>query len=394
MPNTNLIVALVFAAVFGAVLVWFAFYCIYRYFRRGCLELRHWFRLVTPPHWRSPCHSCDGTGRVVVTGEKSRSRSRRREKSRERGERTWARGYERDMHIRGQRAIESGTEWHGQQPMQRPRPRPALQASPAMQRHGTEEQYDSWAGWQGQAPGDQQMGMTYPQPAMYPGAYPQIFPQMYPQAAPQASPFMMSPAIHQQHAPQMAIPVPESVSSMPTYPKRTRDAYTEQSEERQPKTPRAKSKPAADRVPKLRKTDYIHFVDQYPPMVEEAIKRDEAIRRAAQQASSSSSDSSTSTEPVEEVPRASIPRAPSRFAGSMPFQFPQHPRLTTRMWDAPRSYPRQWTGNAGGGAMPTEQARYAPPYMSPEIWREKNRGAEPLHQAPSNTLPILLPRRM
>jgi hypothetical protein len=41
MPSTNLIIALVFAALFGAGLVSLALYCLYSYFRKRCLELDH-----------------------------------------------------------------------------------------------------------------------------------------------------------------------------------------------------------------------------------------------------------------------------------------------------------------------------------------------------------------
>jgi hypothetical protein len=360
MADKNLIIALSFAAVFGAALIWLVLYYIHNYLHRKWVELEHWFHVITPPKWRSPCRHCEGTGRAVFTEkEKSRSRSRKRvERSRETS---------RPRHGRGQRAIEDA-EWNGHGRVQQPRA--ALPTSSPAQRHGMEEQYNPWAARQCQAPGGQQIGIRYPQPAMYP--------QMYPQANLHTSPFMMP----QQQTPRMAMPVPESmVSSRSTHHKRERKEYAERPLERQPKAAQTKPKPAARGAPKVRQTDYVHIVDEYPPIVQERIKKN------APPSSSSSSSSSSSTEPPEEVHRTSIPQAAPRFVNPTPFQFPSYPYPATRAWEAPISYPRQWTGiqGAGGGEgrRPTEQARYAPSYMKAREWSSKDVNADWRRRAPS-----------
>jgi hypothetical protein len=277
------------------------------------------------------------------------------------------------MHGRGQRTIED-TEWNGHGRMQQPRA--ALSASSPAQRQGIEEQYNPWAAWQSQAPGGQQMGMSYPQPAIYP--------HMYPQANPQMSLFMMP----QQQAPQMAMPVPESMmSSKSTHHKRERKEYTERPEERQPKAAQTKPKSSTRGAPKVRQTDYVHIVDEYPPIVQERIKKN----APPSSSSSSSSSSSTSTEPPEEVYRTSIPQAAPRFVNPTRFQFPSYPYQATRTWEAPISYPRQWTGGQGTGGGegrgPTKQARYAPSYMKARVWRSKDVNADWRHRAPSKRSP-------
>ncbi|KAF1917357.1 hypothetical protein BDU57DRAFT_537049 [Ampelomyces quisqualis] len=328
MPSTNLIVALVFAALFGAALVWLAIYYLHRYIHRRCLELDHWFHVLTPPHWRSTCRHCDGTGRE---GEKkARSRSRSAERSRSRGRREKSRG----RHVRAQRVIEADTEWNGiGREVQRARHAlPA--ASPSMMQSA--DVYNPWLGWQGQMPGVQQ----FAQPATYPAMYPQAYQQYVPRAAPIA---MQPPIVQQQ-----AMPTPSSLSSMPSYQKHPRRAHTERSE-----AP-SKSKHAPKEGPRVRKTDYIHIVDDYPPIVKEAIKKAAPPRHST----SASSTSSTSTEPAEEVPRKTIPQVTPRFAEPPPFPFPQYPHLAPRAWDPPAAYPQQF-GFSGA----TEQARYESPYM-------------------------------
>jgi hypothetical protein len=254
----------------------------------------------------------------------------------------------RPRHGRGQRAIEDA-EWSGYGRVRQPRA--ALPTPSPTQRRGMEEQYNPWAAWQCQAPGGQQMGMAYPQPAMYP------------QANLHTSPFMMP--------------------SRSNHQKRERKEYAERSQERQPKAAQTKPKPTTKGAPKVRQTDYVHVVDEYPPIVQERIKKN----APPSSSSSSSSSSSTSTEPPEEVHRTSIPQAASRFVNPTPFQFPSYPYPATRAWEAPTSYPRQWTGvqGAGGGEgrRPTEQARYAPSYMKVREWRSKDVNADWGRRAPS-----------
>jgi hypothetical protein len=329
MPNKNLIIATVFAAVFAAVFLWAAIYVVNKYIHDCCLEFEHWFRAVTPPHWRRPCRHCE-----LGLMEKSRSRSRRRSRSRyrSRSRNTGIIGNgsgNLNVNVYEERVRNSNSNANLRQVL------PAAAPAPVVQRPMLEEQYTPWQGWQGPAnSGQQHMGIAYPQPAMYPQAYPQMYPQPFQQPYTQPAPLMM-PA--PQHPPRH---IPDSVSSNPTYAK-PRKAHTAPSERSQPRAAPAKQK----RVNRVRETDYIHLVAEYPPIVKESIR----AKKAAAPRAPPSPSSSDSTEPAEEVPRASIPQGTPRAA----FQYPQYPAG----WDAPGNHPRQWEGN--------DQARYASPYMAP-----------------------------
>jgi hypothetical protein len=378
MVHTNLIIALVFAALFGIALIWLAFDYIHRYIHLRYLELDHWFHLFTPLQWHSSCRHCEGTGRNFK--EKSRSRSsRRRERSKSRGRR------ERSRHERrGEKMIEVDTEWMGigQEEESMRRPTRAL-PSPSMQNHGAAEQYYTW---QSQMPGGVQMSLAHAQPAMYTQAYSQMyiptFPQPYAQGGPQALPY----PVPQQQTAYMAIPTLSSVSSMPPYQKHPRKACAERPE------PQTKSRHATRDGSRVRRTDYIHIVTDHndlPPIVKEAIEK-EAVDKGKREALSASSlsGSSMSTEPAEEVPRTSIPQATPRFAEPQPYQFSQTPHPTTRAWDAAGPYPWQWNGNTGRGATQNEQIRYAsPPHLRPERKRSRHVDPERRRNVPSNTCP-------
>lgn len=344
MTNKNLIIALSFAAIFGAAFIWLIIYYLHSYLHRKWIEFEHWLHVVTPPKWRSTCRHCEGTGRAVFLEKgKSRSRSRKRtERSRERS---------MPRHERGQRAIED-TGWSGHNGIHQPRA--ALPTSSPARRHGMEEQYNPWTTRQGQAPGGQQLGMTHPQPAMYFHMYPQAIPQAYPQT----SPFMMP----QQQVPQMAMPIPESVSSRTTHHKHGRKVHVERPKEREPKAAETKPKSAMRSTTKTEHTDYVHIVDELPPIVLKNMKKN----APPSSISSSSFSSSVSSDPVEEVPRSSIPQAAPRFANPTSFQIPTYQYPTTRAWGAPTSYQRQWAGvqgaTGGYGGRANEQARYAQPY--------------------------------
>jgi hypothetical protein len=361
MANTNLVIALVFAAIFGTVLIWLAFYYVYRYIHQRCLELDHWF-LLTPPQWRSPCRHCQGTGRSE--NEKSRSRSsRRREKSRsgERRNDSMTRG-----HVKGERVLGADTEWNviGREQIQRLGY--SLPTSPSVQRRGEEEQYGPWQGWRAQANSGQQM---------YPQAYPQL-PHVFPQTALQ-HPYTQDGRLTSPFTMLAARPVLSSMPRAPNYQKPPRKAYTVRSQLQ------VKSQPARKDNLRTRKTDYIHIVDDYPPIVKEAI-----MKAASQPPTSSSSSGSTiSTEPAEEVHRKTIPQATPQFADTLPLQFPQSSQPTNQTKVFPTSYPRQWNGNMSGGGRPTEQVRYASPYTRLEGWMLRGANAEKRGYDPSNALP-------
>jgi hypothetical protein len=349
MSSTSLVIAVVFAGIFGTALVWLAIYCIHRYIHMSCLKLDHWFHVhvLIPPGWRSPCRHCEGTGRKVKTREKSRSSSsrRRRNRSASRGRRCTSR-----HDGRGQRMIDADTEWHGigreQEHVQVQRP--TLPSSQSMQ----DQQYDPW---QGQISGAPQMYPAYQQSMMYPQAYPHTYRQTFQQPwHPNAT--MPDPA-HQQtiHIP-IHIP-PTSAYSTPVYPKVPRRAYTE----------RSKSQTSPKAAPKERsrvhRDDFLHIVDDYPPIIKNSLKK----TATTQISSSSSSSSSTSTDSAEEIPRGKIPRAAPRFTKPEPSRFAPHPHMTTQPWATQTPHPQQWEGTAGGGGA-NDQPRYASPFTRPTGW--------------------------
>lgn len=369
MPSTNLIIALVFAALFGAGLVCLALYCLYCSFRKRCLELEHWFHLLTPKQLRSPCRHCEGTGRDIR--EKSRSRSsQRKSRSRSRAKRG------RSRHERGgNRTIEADTEWNmigaregrlraGEERLQRPRP--ALPAAPAVQSPGVNEHYNPW-----QAANSQQ----YAQPAMYQQVYFQVPQQPYTQGVPPLESYPM-PAPLPSYQAQLAS---SSATSMPPFQKPPRKSRIERLEP----SSRSRSRQVWKDGNRVRTTDFIHIVDDYPPIVKEAIRKAAQNKEPVLSSAMSSTDSSTSTEPVEQVPRVSIPRAVPRFAEPSPFPLPQYPDPTARVWGVPTMYPSQWNHNGG----PVEQARYASPYTRPGVWILSPKEIRRPRHDPSNTPP-------
>jgi hypothetical protein len=272
--------------------------------------------------------------------------------------------------------IEVDTEWNaigseggqlrggGREGLQRVRP--ALPAASTVQDPGVTEHYNPW---QPLSP------RQYTQTVMYPHTYPQMPGQPYTKGAPPLESYAMPAPLPS----YQAQPVPSLASSMPAYQKSARNARTQR--------PEVKSRSRLRQVPKdgtrVRTTDYIHIVDDYPPIVKEAIRKAAQNQEPVLSSAMSSTESSTSTEPVEEVPRVSLPRAVPRFADSSPFPSPQHPHLATQAWIAPMTYPPQWNPDEG----PVEQARYASPYTRPRVWIPSPEEMRRPRHDPSNTPP-------
>ncbi|KAH7065955.1 hypothetical protein BKA63DRAFT_168021 [Paraphoma chrysanthemicola] len=338
MPTPALIAALSLAAVFSTALVWLAFYYVYRYIHLRCLELDHWFHVITPPAWRRECRHCEGTGRVVKVevGErhhgKKRGRSRRRSRSKSKN-----RGveYGGEGNGGGMRGGNGGREEIGMQMTQR-----ALPAAGYPQGRDGQEQYDPWNGYQGHGQVAPQMGASYPSPIGYPAPFPQTYQQPYQKAYPQVP---QQP----QQTPPLVTPYPaaESVSSTRPYAKHTRKTSTARSMQSQPVSA-AKSRPTQSRKTREQKVDYIDIVEDYPPIVKDSLKKKRPVSPL------SSSSSSSSSESAEEVPRKSIPQAKPRF--EMPFQSPQYPPWGV---PAPTDFPWQWSGNEGKAGGRNSNAR-------------------------------------
>ncbi|KAF1831460.1 hypothetical protein BDW02DRAFT_54997 [Decorospora gaudefroyi] len=343
MANTNLIIALVFAAVFGAALIWLTLWYIHRWIHQRCFDLEHWFHILIPRRSRQP-------QRVYVErveqGEDSKHRSR--SAKRERGYSEHARSRKRhESHDR-----EANTGWPRQRDVERARP--AMNA-PVQQQQPYGQPYYPSIGWQNPTQGAGQM--AYPQQALQ-SQVPMPWPA---QGAAGMSPFVMPMVAPQQPLPQMTAQIPEPVQYPPQYQARPQPQYQKPyAETMTSDAPKAsqrdsssfKARPPAKRMRPVEQVNYIHICDEYPPFVQEALKK--AAPPSPSSSSSSSSDSSGTT---QEVPRASIPRAKPGFADTLPFQFPQYPQMATRAWNAPRSYPRQWTGDGMGGGGPDVKAR-------------------------------------
>lgn len=319
MPSSNLIVALVFAAIFGTALIWLTLYYVHRYIHQQCLELDHWFHLTTlRRHERHPC--CDDMEQGRSSHSKIRSRSKRREKSRGRSQ------YEKRSR-ESPEARDVDMQWAGQR--HRERAQRMLPASEPMHHQWQEQQFHPSFRWHGQPPSGAPMVYTQPMPS----------PQTAEQGAAQASrPTMPAAALQQpftQKAPAMN--EPSHYQRQYQHPHGETRSDTRQGSQRE--KPSATSKSAQRQRATPKQVDYIHICDEYPPIILEALKKNEGPYSSP--CSSSSSSSSDTSATTQEVPRASIPRSTPRFANKLPFQFPQYSHLATRSWDDPTSYPRQ-----------------------------------------------------
>ncbi|CAO2651577.1 Nn.00g041470.m01.CDS01 [Neocucurbitaria sp. VM-36] len=340
MPSTNLVIALIFAAIFGTALIWLTLYYVHRYIHQQCLELDHWFHLTALRGLEpQPCCYDKEPGRSIYS--KSRSRSTRREKSRGRSQYEKARKRHEERSRGYPQAREMNIEWPGQRHTERVQP--MLPTSGFMQNQRHEQQFYPLSGWHGKALDGGHM--AYPQPLSYA--------QMDGEGA-QVLPFAVPAAVPQQSFPPKATAMPKATH----YQRRYQQSFTETSSDT-PKASQSEKPPATPKSPlrqrpTVNKVDYIHVCDEYPPIVTEALKKAEEPLTSSP---SSSSDTSATT---QEVPRASIPRGTRRFADKQPLQFPQYSHIAARPWDVPTSYPRQWIDNHTDGRRGKVKSRYAP----------------------------------
>ena len=319
MRNANLIIALAFAGILGAALVYLILWYIHRYIHQRCLDLEHWFHVLSP-------HTSKTCVEKAETPETSKQRSRSRRK--ERGRSESRRNYD----------WKGNAEWSRHGDVERMRPITQLDAPQQLYRPS----YYPVLGRQDQTQGTNLM--------------------MYGMA--QVAPIAMSVAISQQSFPPMTTGIPEPVQYQSQYQARDRtqhrQAYPETASVHLPKTGQNKSPSVKHKLSKkaraVVKVDYIHICDEYPPIVQEALNK-AAPPPSSSSSSSASSCSSETSGTTQEVRRASIPGATPAFTSMPPFQFPQYPQMTRRAWNAPRSYPRQWMGDAMGADV---KARYAP----------------------------------
>ncbi|KAF1938092.1 hypothetical protein EJ02DRAFT_514778 [Clathrospora elynae] len=333
MANANLIIALVFAGIFGAALIWLALWYIHRYIHQRCLELDHWFHLLSPRQPTPP--PCVYVGKIEQREQsKQRSRSAKRERGRSENARPREQYGSRD---RGShQASNSNKEWPSNRDVENARP--TIQINPPMQNPLYGQPYYPVIGWQ-----------EYPQQMMHP----QMSMPWQSQGAPQISPYAMPATVPQQPLPQMAAAIPEPARYPPQYRQPYGEIYSEAPKSNQPRSSPARPKSPRKRGRRVNKVDFFHICDEYPPFIREALKKEAP-------SSSISSSSSSVSGTTQEVPRDSIPQATPGFADTLPFQFPQYPHQASRAYNAPTSFPRQWMGGRTGGDGADYQARYAP----------------------------------
>ena len=340
MTNTNLIIALIFAGLFGAALILLALWGIHSYINQRCLDLEHCF------HFPSTCRSRPSPF-VYVEKVEHRSQSRHRSRSRkgERGRRS-ERSQTRKNYAGQNHGFDQIRDVGSARPMM-----PFYAPLQAQETYGR-QCYPS-LGWEEQAQNLQpMMQQQVPMPWRAQGAV-----QMPPLAMPATVP--PQPLHHAktqmpgyaQHPPQ----------HLPRGKAQSRRPYAETSHSDAPKADQQEgscieAESPTKRERRVDRVDYIHICDEYPPIVLEALKK-AAPPSPSSSTSSSSSDTTTST---QEVPRTTIPRATPGFAETLPFQFPQYPHVATRAWNTPRSYPRQWMGNNPEGDGLDAKVRYAP----------------------------------
>lgn len=349
MAATNLIIALVFAGVFGAALIYVALWFIHRYIHQSCCEIEHWCHTLFSSQARPPpcVHIGKGEQREPP---RHQSRSTKRERERPEGSQTRKYYEHRDGESHAARNPNAG--WA----------RPMLQFNSSTQ----PQQQQSYG--QLYYPSLEQKQWPSANQVDYPSRIQQQIPVPWQtQGVAHMPPFAMPTAVPQQLFPQMTARMPEP--QHPTqYPPQCqpreqpnyRQTYTETMSSdipkaSQPRTPPVKPKSAARRARRVERVDFIHICDEYPPIVLEALKK-----AAPQSSSSSSSSSSDTSGTTQEVPRVSISRATPGFADTLPFEFPQYPHTATRAWNTPRSYPRQWNRDTMGVDGPDTSARYAP----------------------------------
>lgn len=279
MQSTGFIIALVFAAVFGLLLISLILYYTHRYVHQQCLQLDHWFHLVSP--WKSAATCCDTEKYLVCeTCLRSRGRSAMRGKSRERSRKRYR---SRDDGSRRVRQVETG--WAAQPKMERPKRLLQMEAPVQNQWFGQPQYHQTL--WQGQMPVPTQVAFPTQMPIPIQTAFPTQMP--YPQPV----------AGHQQ-----------TRSEVVSDSKRSNHATVVQEDK---PAPRRKRNRGPDKV------DYVHICDELPSFVLKSLKKSPTASSLTSSSSSSSGDSGT----TQEIPRNSIPRAGLQATQGIPFQYPE-----------------------------------------------------------------------
>lgn len=354
MASIGFIVALVFASVFGLILIWLILYYTHRHIHQQCLKLDHWFHLISPRTTPAvccdlekylDCETCMRYRLELARPEKARGRS---------GNESFQKTHRSRLNL-GYGINDVNVEWHAQPKVARSRRMLApvqdqWYGQPACQQIPWQEQIPTTA------PGTHKKPAPYSQ--MLPrGAKPFLVPRYVTRAAfvPQVA-TMPAPANNQDHRQNQPSSDVRSDSTRVRYPQRHQDNVTT----------RRKCEDG------IRKVDY--FGCEVPSDVLNGLKKS-AISSSAR-SSSTSSGSSEVSGTTQELPR--------RAAASKPSQFSRDAHVSLPM-RAPTSYPRERRAeDARREDQKFRAARYVPyePVMSLTEWRE---GTFPRLKALSST---------
>lgn len=280
MPSTSLIVAIVFAALFGGALIWLMVYYVHRYIHQRCLELGHWFHTIISRQHELPVHRNYEEQRRGHSKPRSRS-SRRRKREQRIGQDSQMRMYE--SRNRADQSMESRYfDGSGRRGMDGGRLTLPM-GEPTQNSWGNYQKYAS-LGWRG--PGLNDMQMPHPPQVAHSQA----------EHLRRVQPGMVFQPTQQHEEPVIPDWAQQQYLNMKSYKKVPRAVQTGMAAQ-SVETPQA-----VETRPGRRRVDYIQICDEYPPMVQGG------LGKTARPASASSSSSGGVSEATQEVPRASIPR--------------------------------------------------------------------------------------
>ncbi|KAF2864739.1 hypothetical protein BDV95DRAFT_655577 [Massariosphaeria phaeospora] len=364
MASPGLIVAIIFAGLFGTVILWLGVYYLYRYIHQSCLELDHWFHFLNREHEdyqkekgeKGEKSGSGGSGVSPALRLRS-SRQSRSDNSRSKRRHTSPRDSLRERKLAGEveRSVQTPPRYRGGQGYHPPQQRLTS---------GEAQEYHPPMGWQQRlTDGEVQypvepMAMPMEREIASPvgrpgpgGSYAFGNPLGYGYQA--GAPGYEHQYVGHYEEPPVQSQVEEQTMTEPvtTVPE-----------------PRAESEPI--------QIDFIHIADKLPDWYLEKKQK----HQPPVQPDAATGDNSDAESEIQQIPRAFIPRAAPRAA----FQFPQYPQFQSRLWEAgPTSYPKQWTNQAGEGQI---SARYAP-YETANGERRTLRNADRRRPAPSFRVP-------
>lgn len=307
MTNTKLIIAIVFASLFGFFTICFVIWCVGCYMHRHCLDPGQYFytwslQPVQPPAVVCVERNCSRDEKSVRGRRPERLRIQRDHEHRdcEEGRIRCGNGDTRPM---VQHPIQAYHEPRGQ-PYH-----PSLKRKDWLQNMQPMMQQQIPTHWQAQ-------GALRASPSV---VYPEMPQQLSRQMIPGKSKFDQDlPRYQPQGMSQYRQPCEESVSS-------------EASGACEQKNLSMRGQSSVEHASRTRRVDYVHICDEYPPIVLEALKK---VTPASPTASSSSSSNGSGT--TQEIPRTSIGCATPDYVTNSPTQFPRYCRFAAGARDSSR----------------------------------------------------------